>query len=720
MVPRRWNPGIDGDFQKGIADLQVRDHGILGICGGSWAKKSRSSLRWVRNSPNQMEIGRLGVLLRSGYRSRGSIIIKALHHKSEGIITGFNTESRLTLEVLILVLIQFVKLSYLILFGIIWDPLIVIDGIFGIKGSIFSGGNTCSWKCYKESFHFNSLHIILFSLLLFNTCGFILSLATSTMSQSQLIGSSGEMKNGEGARKRLKISVPHFNNSDLIKGYSKTLIGRCMNPAKQNIKYLVVTLPKIWSMEDRVVGTDLGLGRFQFDFDVEEDIETVLKMQPFHFDYWMISLVRWQPKKTNNYPSEITFWIKVLGVPLEFWEVPTFRSIGDALGETKDVDLDYGRVQVVVDGFKALTFETTVDFTGGEYYEGEEVPVSLRYEKLFGYCETCLSLCHKDDVCPLTVKNPEKAKEIGVEMEERVEDRARSYKGVVINGNGGQQDRGREHREDHGKGKGKMYEEHDSKWVRVGEKEPKKHHNRGGNRREEEGSRHRNSRREPTRTHHQEERSRAHSGLRSDRVARSEALRDVREEGEINDMEKASQGEGTEQDQTHPSQAFLAELKETQEPSSQTSGTLSGEQGTLAIQMGLEAGKTLVNDSGLESEDSIRLENEKIEEIQTLGDGETEGDANMQEAATEELNGERDVEEEDGKEKANGEVEKRQGGRRRLLKPVLATGTSTKLKMAQMMFNKRMAAKTGSRQGDHSKQVEEKGTSNPKPDPPKQ
>lgn len=136
--------------------------------------------------------------------------------------------------------------------------------------------------------------------------------------------------------------------------------------------------------------------------------------------------------------------------------------------------------------------------------------------------------------------------------------------------------------------------------------------------------------------------------------------------------------------------------------------------------MGLEAGKTLVNDSGLESEDSIRLENEKIEEIQTLGDGETEGDANMQEAATEELNGERDVEEEDGKEKANGEVEKRQGGRRRLLKPVLATGTSTKLKMAQMMFNKRMAAKTGSRQGDHSKQVEEKGTSNPKPDPPKQ
>ncbi|KAF2574368.1 hypothetical protein F2Q70_00004599 [Brassica cretica] len=80
-----------------------------------------------------------------------------------------------------------------------------------------------------------------------------------------------------------------------------------------------------------------------------------------------------------------------------------------------------------------------------------------------------------------------------------------------------------------------------------------------------------------------------------------------------------------------------------------------------------------------------RIENEKIEEIQTPYDGETEGDANMQEAATEELDGEKDVEEEDdGKEKATGETEKRQGGRRRLLKPALATGASNKLKMAKM------------------------------------
>ncbi|KAG2327765.1 hypothetical protein Bca4012_036783 [Brassica carinata] len=52
--------------------------------------------------------------------------------------------------------------------------------------------------------------------------------------ESQLLDSSGEKKNGEGARKRFNISVLHLNNSDLSKGDSKTVIGKCMNLEEQN------------------------------------------------------------------------------------------------------------------------------------------------------------------------------------------------------------------------------------------------------------------------------------------------------------------------------------------------------------------------------------------------------------------------------------------------------------------------------------------------------
>ncbi|ESQ50297.1 hypothetical protein EUTSA_v10002274mg [Eutrema salsugineum] len=92
-------------------------------------------------------------------------------------------------------------------------------------------------------------------------------------------------KTVEGPLKQLKITVPKFDNSSLIGSYSITLIGRCLNPPMQDMKTLLYMLPRIWKVEERVAGADLGLGKFQFDFDREEDIQEVMKMEPFHFDY---------------------------------------------------------------------------------------------------------------------------------------------------------------------------------------------------------------------------------------------------------------------------------------------------------------------------------------------------------------------------------------------------------------------------------------------------
>lgn len=73
-------------------------------------------------------------------------------------------------------------------------------------------------------------------------------------------------------------------------------------------------------------------------------------MEPLHFDHWMVSLLRWSPSFDTNYPSAITFWIRVLGVLIEFLAETTFRDIGKDLGKVEAVDVDGGRVQVTVDG----------------------------------------------------------------------------------------------------------------------------------------------------------------------------------------------------------------------------------------------------------------------------------------------------------------------------------------------------------------------------------
>ncbi|CAH8379586.1 unnamed protein product [Eruca vesicaria subsp. sativa] len=227
---------------------------------------------------------------------------------------------------------------------------------------------------------------------------------------------------------RLKISVPKFDNSDLIASYSKTLIGRCMNPLVQDVKTLLYLFPRFWGVEGRVAGVDLGLGRFQFNFDLEEDIVEVLKMEPFHFDLWMVALVRWKPVLEPNYPSSLTFWVYVQDMPLQFRVTQIFQAVGEALGLVKSpVDLVEGRVRVEIDGFKPLVFSATV-----EIGEGVEITVKLWYERLIGYCKECFHLTHDHLKCPKLIKALPETSTGGDPFLDGA--KATSYKAAVVHG----------------------------------------------------------------------------------------------------------------------------------------------------------------------------------------------------------------------------------------------------------------------------------------------
>lgn len=186
---------------------------------------------------------------------------------------------------------------------------------------------------------------------------------------------------------------------------------------------------------------------------------------------------------------------------------------------------------VMIDGAKELCFDATVDFKSGEFYE-KEAPVLLKYEKLFGFRKLCFKLCHDEDHCPLNPKSPVKKKETKDESESRKEDRARSYKGVVINGDVSNQENLKDQRGYYGKGKGKMYEEPDTKWVKVperGSKRPSSY--RTSSRVGEERSRFRNSRWEQPRNQMQDDRNQYQRDARRARSHLDSEREEPKEEG---------------------------------------------------------------------------------------------------------------------------------------------------------------------------------------------
>ncbi|XP_010514607.1 PREDICTED: uncharacterized protein LOC104790533 [Camelina sativa] len=195
----------------------------------------------------------------------------------------------------------------------------------------------------------------------------------------------------------VRTDTVRISNSVLaqrIQQFSMTLIGRLMNPVCQRMESLVANFPKIWKLEDKVVGADLGQGVFPFNFDDEEDILSVLQNGPYHFDGWMVSLVRWEPIISSTYPSAINFWVKVAGIPMQLWEVATLEAIGKKIGKIQEVDEESSSLCVSVNGFNPLIFKMVVPFD-----TGDEIVVSLEYEKLVGVCDHCFRMTHESRVC---------------------------------------------------------------------------------------------------------------------------------------------------------------------------------------------------------------------------------------------------------------------------------------------------------------------------------
>ncbi|KAH0859038.1 hypothetical protein HID58_087299 [Brassica napus] len=73
-----------------------------------------------------------------------------------------------------------------------------------------------------------------------------------------------------------RIQIPPTDNSALIEMNKLTLIGRVTNPEMQNTRALVDFFLQHWQVAGTITGCDLGPYLFQFSFDLERDLQSIL------------------------------------------------------------------------------------------------------------------------------------------------------------------------------------------------------------------------------------------------------------------------------------------------------------------------------------------------------------------------------------------------------------------------------------------------------------
>ena len=228
------------------------------------------------------------------------------------------------------------------------------------------------------------------------------------------------------------IKVPEFDYTDLVKKYKLSLVGRMFHRDGRSVDALIKHMPKrsIWNVEGRVRGTNLGNNKFQFDFDKEEDLQKVLLRRPGHFNKWTFSLERWIPTIKEDYPNSLLLWVTITGVPTHYKKDEPYRSIGSALGEVDTVDVEKGRVRVVVNADEPLQFERKAG-----YANGDVIKVSLIYEELHRYCFTCKRISHEEGTCPELTPEQREANHIArLESKEKEELAAREAFSAPVRG----------------------------------------------------------------------------------------------------------------------------------------------------------------------------------------------------------------------------------------------------------------------------------------------
>lgn len=197
-----------------------------------------------------------------------------------------------------------------------------------------------------------------------------------------------------------------------------SLIGRLLNPEAQNMARMIDFMPQAWRLYDRVRGIALTRDRFQFVFQREEDLLTVLKDRPWSYNHWTMLLERWVPSPPRDFLSQFEVWIRIRNIPINHFTIDTMFMLASKVGAVVEIAYDptrsqkteYIRAKVVL-SVSDPAFETK----NLNLPSGEIVVIEYEYEKVHKRCYGCRRLTHEKSACPYTNKRVQKHSQKPVE-----------------------------------------------------------------------------------------------------------------------------------------------------------------------------------------------------------------------------------------------------------------------------------------------------------------
>lgn len=200
------------------------------------------------------------------------------------------------------------------------------------------------------------------------------------------------------------LTLPDSPRFRVIDENQTSLLGRLLNPDCQSMARMIEYMPTAWRVYGRVRGIALSRDRFQFVFQREEDLQTVLQDRPWSYNHWTMLLERWTANPPPGFLQKMEIWIRIRHIPTSLFTAGTMDRLASEVGKVEEIAYDpkvsqtrdYIRAKVIFDVDNPAKEKRKLNVPSGG-----TVTIEFEYEKIHKKCFHCLRLTHEKIRCPL-------------------------------------------------------------------------------------------------------------------------------------------------------------------------------------------------------------------------------------------------------------------------------------------------------------------------------
>ncbi|CAN1123637.1 hypothetical protein LINPERHAP2_LOCUS1953 [Linum perenne] len=158
-------------------------------------------------------------------------------------------------------------------------------------------------------------------------------------------------------------------------------------------------IPQLWAKKGRIQVSDVGWGHFVVRFETKGDHERAMFGGPWMVGDHYVVIQEWRPyfQPDHSPISTLRVWVRLPGLPLEYFDVSVLTIIGNKIG--KIVRLDHTTLEGSRGNFARICVEVELSKPLLSKYRLRRRVRRIEYEGLHTICYSCGCYGHAQDAC---------------------------------------------------------------------------------------------------------------------------------------------------------------------------------------------------------------------------------------------------------------------------------------------------------------------------------